>query len=66
MITARLADVIVILVCLVWAANFLLPFVSSYQSDPQLNLVFMSIVGGALALSRERQRRHCKKDDDTA
>lgn len=48
-----LANSIVILVSIVWAANFvasvLLP---DYQTDSTLNFVFMTIVGGALALKR--------------
>lgn len=48
-----LANSIVILVSIVWAANFvasvLLP---GYQTDSTLNFVFMTIVGGALALKR--------------
>lgn len=55
MIPGPLAHGVIILVCLVWAVNFAAPFViQSYVSDPQLNVVFMSIVGGALALSRRR------------
>lgn len=53
MIPAGLANFVVVLVSVVWLANFVAPFlVPGYTSDPQLNLVFMSIVGGALALSR--------------
>lgn len=48
-----LANSIVILVSIVWAGNFvasvLLP---EYQTDSTLNFVFMTIVGGALALKR--------------
>jgi hypothetical protein len=55
MVPSGLAQFVVILVCIVWAANFAAPFVvPHYQADPQLNLVFMSIVGGALALARKR------------
>lgn len=46
-----LANAVVALVSLVWAGNFvagvLLP---TYRGDPALNFVFMTIVGGALAL----------------
>lgn len=59
MIPPALATGIVVLVTVVWMANFLAPLlISSYTADPQLNLVFMSIVGGALAL------RGRKKDDE--
>lgn len=48
-----LANSIVVLVSIVWAANFvasvLLP---GYTTDSTLNFVFMTIVGGALALKR--------------
>ncbi|KEI45070.1 hypothetical protein GU90_07705 [Saccharopolyspora rectivirgula] len=55
MVPSSLAQFVVVLVCVVWAANFAAPFVvTGYQTDPQLNLVFMSIVGGALALTRKR------------
>lgn len=57
MIPGPLAHFVVVLVCLVWAVNFAAPFfLPVYQSDPQLNLVFMSIVGGALALTRRKER----------
>lgn len=50
-IPAILANFVIVLVCLVWAGNFvaslLLP---EYRSDSALNFVFMTIVGGALAL----------------
>lgn len=55
MLPPALAHGIVVLVSLVWFANFLGPLVfPEYVADPQLNVVFMSIVGGALALSRKR------------
>jgi hypothetical protein len=48
-----LANSIVILVSIVWAGNFvasvLLP---GYTTDSTLNFVFMTVVGGALALKR--------------
>lgn len=69
MLPARLANAIIILVCVVWAINFLAPFVvTGYTADQQLNLVFMSIVGGALALSRGQHSRSSKdsKDDRSA
>lgn len=56
MLPKALANVVVVLVSVVWAVNFAAPlFVANYTADPQLNLVFMTIVGGALALkSREK------------
>lgn len=53
MIPRQLASGIIVLVSIVWAANFFLQFVvSTYKPDVTLNGVFMAIVGGALALSR--------------
>lgn len=53
MIPKGLANAIVVLVSLVWAANFTASvFVPGYQTDSTINFVFMTIVGGALALRR--------------
>jgi hypothetical protein len=50
-IPAPLAIAIVVLVSLVWAGNFLASvFLPGYHPDSTLNFVFMTIVGGALAL----------------
>jgi hypothetical protein len=49
-----LASAIIVLVSLVWAANFVAQFlVADYHPDVTLNGVFMAVVGGALALSRK-------------
>lgn len=54
MIPRQLASAIIVLVSLVWAANFIAQFiVDNYRPDVTLNGVFMAIVGGALALSRK-------------
>lgn len=51
MIPGPLANAIVVVVTLVWAGNFLASvFLPGYSSDSSLNFVFMTIVGGALAL----------------
>lgn len=51
MLSPVVANSVIVLVSLVWLVNFAAPFVvADYSSDPQLNLVFMSVVGGALAL----------------
>ena len=61
MISRQLASAIIVLVSVVWAANFFLQFVvDTYKPDVTLNGVFMAIVGGALALSRKSG-----KDDDS-
>lgn len=53
MIPKTLANMIVVLVSLVWAANFVAAvFAPDYQPDTSINFVFMTIVGGALALRR--------------
>lgn len=53
MIPKGLANAIVVLVSLVWAANFAASvFIPDYQTDSTINFVFMTIVGGALALRR--------------
>jgi hypothetical protein len=54
MLPRPLASAIIVLVSLVWAANFIAQFiVDNYHPDVTLNGVFMAIVGGALALSRK-------------
>lgn len=53
MIPKGLANAIVVLVSLVWAGNFAASvLVTGYETDPTINFVFMTIVGGALALRR--------------
>lgn len=56
MLPPWLAHTIILVVTVVWLVNFIAGLVSTtYVGDTQLNLVFMSIVGGAVALkSRER------------
>lgn len=63
MLPKPLAASILIVVTIVWAANFVAQFViANYQPDPILHGVFMSLVGGALALTR--QDKHGPKDKD--
>lgn len=53
MIPRPLATAIIVVVTLVWAANFAAQFVvADYSPDVAINGIFMAIVGGALALSR--------------
>ncbi len=53
MIPKALANAVVVLVSLVWAGNFFASvFAHDYQPDSAINFVFMTIVGGALALRR--------------
>ena len=54
MIPRPLVSVIIVLVSIVWAANFFLQFVvPSYEPDVTLNGVFMGTVGLVLSLSRK-------------
>jgi hypothetical protein len=54
MIPRPLASAIIVLVSVIWAANFVLQFiVPEYHPDVTINGIFMAIVGGALALSRK-------------
>lgn len=51
MISPAVANVLVIVVTAVWVASFVVPMLStSYRADPQIHLVFMAIVGGAMTL----------------
>lgn len=53
MLPKPLAAAIIIIVTVVWAANFVAQFiVDSYEPDVAINGIFMAVVGGALALSR--------------
>lgn len=53
MIPKGLANAIVVLVSLVWVGNFVASItLPGYQTDSSINFVFMTIVGGALALRR--------------
>jgi len=72
-IPRSLATAIVVLVSVIWAANFVLQFViSSWHPDVTINGIFMGVVGTALALSRKDSGgggssgggAHAKKDDD--
>jgi hypothetical protein len=48
-----LANAVIVLISLVWAANFFLQFlIAGYEPDPAIHGVFGAIVGGAFALSR--------------
>ena len=54
LLNKRLADVIVVVVTIVWFINFLAPLFPGieYKSDPTIHAVFMAVVGGTLALRR--------------
>jgi hypothetical protein len=49
-----MSNVIVVLISIVWVANFFAQFiVANYHPDPSINGVFGAVVGGALALTRK-------------
>ena len=55
MINKRLGNVVIVLICVIWAANFGAQFVvSDYKPDPTINMIFMGIVGGLFALQHRR------------
>jgi len=52
----RLSNAIIILVAVVWAANFIAPiFMSGFEPKPELNVAFMAILG-VLTASKNRKR----------
>jgi len=47
--TDRLLKVVIVVVTLVWAANFAAPIWNpDYKASPELNAAFMTIVGGLI------------------
>lgn len=55
MISAPLANAIVVVVTIVWVISFVVSIFSPvYKPDPQINVIFMGIVGGSLALKAKR------------
>lgn len=54
----RVRNAIIAVVTAVWAANFTAGLVlPSYESDPTIHAVFMSIVGGLFALGARSEQR---------
>lgn len=57
MISPRIANVVIIVVTLVWVCSFVLSIVvPEYRADPQINVIFMGLVGGSLALKSRRPK----------
>lgn len=63
MVGDRVKTAVILIVALVWAANFVAPlFIKDYQPSPELNVAFMAIIGFATASygsslgSRHRER----------
>lgn len=55
MINPKLANVIIVIVTLVWVVSFGVSLFSPvYKPDPQINVIFMGIVGGSLALKARK------------
>lgn len=62
MISPRIANAVIIVVTVVWVCSFVISVVvPEYRADPQINVIFMGIVGGSLALKSRKA-----KTDDTA
>lgn len=57
MISPRIANAVIIIVTLVWVSSFVLSIiVPEYRADPQINVIFMGLVGGSLALKSRRPK----------
>lgn len=55
MISPSLANFVIVIVTIVWVTSFIVALVSAtYKPDPQINVIFMAIVGGAMALKAKR------------
>lgn len=55
MISAALANVVIVIVTAVWVTSFAVAMISvNYEPDPQINVIFMAVVGGAMALKAKR------------
>lgn len=65
MLPKPLATAIVVVVTLVWAGNFIAPFlVPAYRADPLIHTAFMAVVGAAFALSRRPKNGNDNHDRD--
>jgi hypothetical protein len=54
-ISSTLANAIIVIVTAVWVTSFLVAlFTVTYKPDPQINVIFMAIVGGAMALKARK------------
>lgn len=50
MLSPRTANAILVIVTAVWVTSFVVSLLSqSYRPDPQINVIFMAIVGAAWA-----------------
>jgi hypothetical protein len=56
MVSPRIATGILVTVTAVWVVSFVLSIVlPSFRPDPQINLIFMALVGGSLTLKRRAE-----------
>jgi hypothetical protein len=56
-ITPQVANGVIVVVTVVWVGSFVLSIVlPDYRADPEINVIFMGLVGGALALKRRKSR----------
>lgn len=63
-INKRLGNVVIVLVCVIWAANFGAQFVvAEYKPDPTINMIFMGIVGGLFALQSRKSGDNANSTD---
>lgn len=61
-IDPRLANVVIVIVTAVWVTSFAVSlFSTNYHLDPQINGIFMAIVGGAMALKATRKEKQEEK-----
>jgi hypothetical protein len=46
---------VIVVVTIVWVTSFVVSLASAtYHPDPQINVIFMAVVGGAMALKAKR------------
>jgi hypothetical protein len=63
-ISPKLANLVIVIVTCVWVVSFGVSLISAtYKPDPQINVIFMAIVGGAMALKAKRDIDSGKSKD---
>lgn len=54
-ITPKVANGVIVVVTIVWVCSFIVSVaIPAYRTDPQINVIFMGIVGGSLALKTRK------------
>lgn len=57
MISPKIANAVIVVVTIVWVCSFVISVVvPAYRADPQINVIFMGIVGGSLALKSRKPK----------